>query len=47
LENLDGDWDYAARQIVHLVDEIFQIFLLDGRWYEYRIEHLGLDPDRE
>jgi hypothetical protein len=47
LEVLDGDWEYAARTIVHLVDEIFQIFLFDGRWYEYRIEHLGLNPDRE
>jgi hypothetical protein len=44
---LDGDWDYATLKIVHLIDEIFLVFLADGRWYEYRVEHLGFDPDRE
>jgi hypothetical protein len=46
-EVLDEDWDYAVRKLVHLVDEIFQIFLCDGRWYEYRTEHLGVDADRD
>jgi hypothetical protein len=42
----DGDFDYAARKIIHIVHEIFLIFLVDGSYYEYMVEHLGLDPDR-
>lgn len=42
----DGDFDYAARRIVHIVHEIFLIFLVDGPYFEYMVEHLGLDEDR-
>ena len=42
----DGDFDYATRKIVHVVHEIFLIFLVDGPYFEYMVEHLGLDPDR-
>ena len=42
----DGDFDYAARKIVQMVHEIFLIFLVDGPYYDYMVEHLGLDPDR-
>lgn len=42
----DGDFDYAARKIIHLVHEIFMVFLVDGPYYEYMVEQLGLDPDR-
>jgi hypothetical protein len=42
----DGDFEYAARKIIHIVHEIFMIFLVDGPYYEYMVEQLGLDPDR-
>jgi len=42
----DGDFDYATRKIVHIVHEIFLIFLVDGPYFEYMVEHLGLDEDR-
>jgi hypothetical protein len=42
----DGDFDYATRKIIQMVHEIFLIFLVDGSYYEYMVEHLGLDPDR-
>jgi len=42
----DGDFDYATRKLVHVVHEIFLIFLVDGPYLEYMVEHLGLDPDR-
>ncbi len=42
----DGDFDYAARKIIHIVHEIFLIFLVDGPYFEYMVEHLGLDEDR-
>ena len=42
----DGDFDYATRKIIQLVHEIFLIFLVDGPYYEYMVERLGLDPDR-
>lgn len=42
----DGDFDYATRKLVHVVHEIFLIFLVDGPYLEYMVEQLGLDPDR-
>jgi hypothetical protein len=42
----DGDFDYATRKIIHIVHEIFMIFLVDGPYFEYMVEQLGLDPDR-
>lgn len=42
----DGDFDYATRRIVHIVHEIFMIFLVDGPYFDYMVEQLGLDPDR-
>lgn len=42
----DGDFDYATRKIIQIVHEIFLIFLVDGPYYEYMVDHLGLDPDR-
>jgi hypothetical protein len=39
-------FEYAARKIIQVVHEIFLIFLVDGPYYEYMVEHLGLDPDR-
>jgi hypothetical protein len=42
----DGDFDYATRKIIHTVHEIFMVFLVDGPYYEYMVEQLGLDPDR-
>lgn len=42
----DSDFDYATRKIVHIVHEIFLIFLVDGPYFEYMVEQLGLDPDR-
>jgi hypothetical protein len=42
----DGDFDYATRKIIHIAHEIFMIFLVDGPYFEYMVEQLGLDPDR-
>jgi hypothetical protein len=42
----DSDFEYAARKIIQVVHEIFLIFLVDGPYYDYMVEHLGLDPDR-
>ena len=41
----DGDFDYGAQKLVHLVHEIYLDFLCDGRYRDYMIAHLGLDPD--
>jgi len=46
LTTKDGDFEYAARKIIHIVHEIFMVFLVDGPYYEYMVEQLGLDPDR-
>ncbi len=43
---IGGDFEYAARKIIHIVHEIFLVFLIDGNYYDYLVEHLGLDPDR-
>ncbi len=42
---LDGDFEYGAQKLIHLVHEIYLLFLQDGPYYEYMVEHLGLDPD--
>lgn len=41
-----GDFDYATRKIIHIVHEVYLVFLLDGPYFEYMVEQLGLDPDR-
>lgn len=46
LRVLDGDDEYGARKLIHLVHEIFLTFLLDGRYYDYLVENFDLDPDR-
>jgi hypothetical protein len=45
LEVRDGDYEYGARKLIHLVHEIYLVFLVDGPYYEYMVENLGLDPD--
>jgi hypothetical protein len=45
LEVQDGDYEYGARKLIHLVHEIYLAFLVDGPYYEYMVETLGLDPD--
>jgi len=42
----DGDFEYATRKMIQIVHEIFMIFLVDGPYYEYMVDQLGLDPDR-
>ena len=42
----DQDFEYATRKLIHTVHEIFLVFLREGPYYEYMVEHLGLDPDR-
>jgi hypothetical protein len=41
----DGDGEYAARKLVHLVYEIYLIFLADGNYFDYLVETFDLDPD--
>jgi hypothetical protein len=43
----DGDFDYGAQKLVHLVHEIYLDFLCDGRYRDYMIAQLGLDPDMD
>ncbi len=42
----DADFRYATRKMIHVVHEIFMVFLVDGPYFEYMVEQLGLDPDR-
>lgn len=42
----DGDLEYLAQKLVHLVQEVFQIFLRDGLYYEYMIETFEVDRDQ-
>ena len=41
----DGDYEYGTRKLIHIVHEIFMVFLSDGRYYEYLVEKFDLDPD--
>ncbi len=42
----DGDCDYAVRKLVHLVNEVYLTFLIDGKYFDYLVETFNLDPDR-
>jgi hypothetical protein len=42
----DGDFEYAARKLIQIAHEIFLVFLVDGPYFEYTVEQLGLDPDQ-
>jgi len=42
---VDGDLEYAIRKLIGLVQEIYLVFLYDGRYYDYMIEVFDLDPD--
>jgi hypothetical protein len=46
LASKDLDFDYATRKIIQMVHEVFLIFLVDGPYFDYMVEKLGLDPDR-
>lgn len=39
-----SDYEYATRKLIHLVHEIFLVFLHEGH-YEYMVEVFDLDPD--
>ena len=41
----DGDYEYATRKLIHLVHEIFLVFLADGPYRDYVVEMFNLDPD--
>lgn len=41
----DGDCEYGARKLIHLIHEIFVTFLADGNYLEYLVEVFDLDPD--
>jgi hypothetical protein len=41
----DGEFEYATRRLVHLAQEVFMVFLIDGPYFDYRVEHLGVNPD--
>jgi len=43
---MDGDFEYATRAFIKVVQESIYEFLLDGPYWEYRITILGFDPDR-
>ena len=40
----DGDYDYATRKLIHLVHEVFLLFLSDH--FDYQVEAFDLDPDQ-
>jgi len=40
----DGDYEYAFRKFVNVVQEIYLVFLMEH--FDYQVEAFGLDPDR-
>jgi hypothetical protein len=40
----NGDYEYATRKLIHLVHEIFLVFLHEAH-YEYMVKVFDLDPD--
>lgn len=46
VKSLDGDCEYAARKLVHLINEVYLTFLAEGEYFDYLVETFDLDPDR-
>ena len=46
IDAIDGDAQYAGRKLVHLANEIFMSFLVEGNYFDYMVEAFDLDPDR-
>jgi len=42
---VDGDFDYAARKLIQVVNEIYFDFLPNSAHYEYQVQSLGLEPN--
>jgi hypothetical protein len=42
----DRDYEYATQKLIHLMHEIFLLFLRDGTYYEYMIETFEIDRDQ-
>jgi hypothetical protein len=40
----NGDYDYATRKLIHLVHEVYLVFLQEGH-YDYMVKAFNLDPD--
>ncbi|HEV2687533.1 MAG TPA: hypothetical protein VGV35_03235 [Bryobacteraceae bacterium] len=41
-----NNFEYATRKLINAVHETYLVFLSDGRYYDYMVETLGLDPDK-
>jgi hypothetical protein len=42
---VDGDFDYAARKLIQVMNELYFDFLPNSSHYAYQVKSLGLDPD--
>lgn len=47
VEVLDGDFDHGTRSLVHVVNEVFLVFLRDGVYRDYMMDVWELDPDSD
>ena len=41
----DDNFDYALRRLIHLIHEVFVIFLADGMYRDYMVAELGAASD--
>jgi hypothetical protein len=41
----DGDYEYATRRLIHLVNELFLAFLREAQYVEYMVTHVGMNPE--
>jgi hypothetical protein len=41
----DGDYEYGTRKLIQVVNEVFLIFLSDGRYHDYVVKIFDLEPD--
>ena len=43
----DGDYEYGTRKLIHMVHEIFLVFLSDGPYGDYMIEKTRPNQDQD
>ncbi|MEI7931811.1 MAG: hypothetical protein WCI21_01980, partial [Alphaproteobacteria bacterium] len=46
VRSLDGDLEYACRKLVNVANEVLLDFLSSSAYDHYKIQGLGVDPER-
>lgn len=46
VDSIDGDMEYATKKLVNIAHEVLTGFLSEGAYLSYRVNYMGVNPDR-